>query len=51
MVTKISKIFCKRWKDRSFKQNLKKDEEDEEDDEPQSQKATQDELEELYKGR
>jgi len=50
VVTSIGKVIFNRFRDRSFKQAVKKDVEDELDDEPRSKMATQDELEALYKG-
>lgn len=47
---RISKIFVKRLKDRSFKLNIKKNQEDSDDDEVNTKQLTQDDLETLYTG-
>ena len=47
---RISQIVVKRFKDRSFKLNIKKNQEDSDDDEVNTKQLTQDDLETLYTG-
>lgn len=50
VVLKIGRTFIQRWFDRSLKPTVKKNKDDEYDDEIWSKKATQEDVEELYKG-